>query len=260
MPFIKHSCLLFIGFSLYLLAEAQVSDSSSTLPPITGMSKSNRYLNMKAENQHLHLKPFIIPATLFLYGLGSIKNDGLQHINTELKDEVYAEHPHRQIHLDNYLQFAPAAAVYALNLSGIKGKHNLADRSIIYLMSNIILNITVASVKKISHEMRPDGSDHFSFPSGHTAEAFASAEFLYQEYKDRYPWPGVAGYSMATATGYLRMYNNKHWFGDVVAGAGIGIVSTKLAYWLYPKIQHKLWKRKFCVYSKLSHCFASCGR
>ena len=65
-----------------------------------------------------------------------------------------------------------------------------------------------------------------------------------QEYKDVSPWYGVAGYAMATATGMLRMYNNKHWMSDVVAGAGVGIVSTKLAYWLYPYVKHALWKDK----------------
>lgn len=37
-----------------------------------------------------------------------------------------------------------------------------------------------------------------------------------------------------------RMLNDKHWFGDVVGGAGFGILSTELAYWLYPKINNLL--------------------
>ncbi len=32
---------------------------------------------------------------------------------------------------------------------------------------------------------------------------------------------------MAATTGYLRMYNNKHWFSDVVAGAGVEYCSTR---------------------------------
>jgi len=32
------------------------------------------------------------------------------------------------------------------------------------------------------------------------------------------------------------MINNRHWRSDVVTGAGIGIVSTKMAYWLYPTV------------------------
>jgi len=85
--------------------------------------------------------------------------------------------------------------------------------------------------------MRPDSSNRLSFPSGHTAQAFISAEFLRQEYKDISPWIGVAGYAVAVGTGFLRRYNNKHWLNDVIAGAGVGILSTHLSYWLYPKIK-----------------------
>ena len=111
-------------------------------------------------------------------------------------------------------------------------------------LSGIIMGTAVLSIKNLSGETRPDGSDKYSFPSGHTAAAFATAEFLRQEYKDVSPWYGVAGYAMAATTGYLRMYNNKHWVGDVAAGAGIGIMSTKLAYWIYPVIKHALFKDK----------------
>lgn len=189
-------------------------------------------------------KSLFIPGFMITYGFASMEVEGLENFNAELKDEIYAEKPHKKISIDNYLQFAPALAVYGLNAMGIKGKHNFRDRSIIYLMSNIILTTSVYSIKKISHELRPDASGYTSFPSGHTAEAFASAEFLRQEYKDISPWYGYAGYAVAATTGYLRMYNNKHWLSDVVAGAGVGILSTKLAYWLYPKIQHRLFKDK----------------
>ena len=191
----------------------------------------------------LNLKSFIIPGAMIVYGFGAIENDGLENLNVEFKEEM-TEYPHHKIHLDNYLQFAPAVAVYGLNAIGIKGKHNFRDRTMVYLISNIILNVSVSSIKRLSHQARPDGSDYFSFPPGHTAEAFASAEFLRMEYKNVSPWYGIVGYAMAAGTGYLRMYNNKHWFSDVLTGAGIGIISTKLAYWLYPKIQHRLFKDK----------------
>jgi membrane-associated phospholipid phosphatase len=40
---------------------------------------------------------------------------------------------------------------------------------------------------------------------------------------------------MATATGVLRVMNNRHWLSDVITGAGIGILTTKFSYWLYSK-------------------------
>ena len=44
-----------------------------------------------------------------------------------------------------------------------------------------------------------------------------------------------------------RIYNDRHWINDVVAGACIGIVSTKLAYKLYPL----LFRKSFCHRSKV---------
>jgi membrane-associated phospholipid phosphatase len=57
----------------------------------------------------------------------------------------------------------------------------------------------------------------------------------WQEYKDVSIWYGISGYVVATGTGFFRMYNDRHWLTDVAAGAGIGILCTKTAYWLYPK-------------------------
>lgn len=225
-------------------AQAQYSDTVKISTP--KIDSGNQKYNWQAARikNRFPAKSLVIPALMMAYGFTALENDGLKNFNAELKDEVYAESPHKKIPIDNYLQFAPAAAVYGLNALGIKGKHNFRDRSMIYAMSNIILTGTVFSLKKITAVQRPDGSAYTSFPSGHTAEAFASAEFMRMEYKDVSPWYGIAGYAMAASTGYLRMYNNKHWLSDVVAGAGVGIASTKLAYWLYPKIQHKLFKDK----------------
>ena len=127
---------------------------------------------------------------------------------------------------------------------GIKGKHNFKDRTATFMLSTIISGITVQSIKAITRVRRPDGFGTNAFPSGHTATAFAGAEFLRQEYKDVSPWYGIAGYTAATATGILRMYNNKHWFRDVMAGAGFGILSTQVAYWLEPKIARVLFHKK----------------
>ncbi|MBS1563536.1 MAG: phosphatase PAP2 family protein, partial [Bacteroidetes bacterium] len=186
----------------------------------------------------------LLPASLIVYGALAVKMDMLQDVNEKVKEELWTEHPHALFHADNYLQWSPAVAVYALNLAGVKGKHNFTDRTIIYGMSEVIMSGVGFSVKKWTGEWRPNGSDALSFPSGHTANAFAGAEFLRRECKDVSPWYGVAGYLAAGATGFLRMYNNKHWLGDVAAGAGIGILSTDLAYYLYPYIKKAFFKHK----------------
>jgi membrane-associated phospholipid phosphatase len=88
------------------------------------------------------------------------------------------DHPRFAAHVDNYIQFAPAAAVFLLNLSGIKGKNTLKDASFIYAISTAVMCGTISTVKGSVHRLRPDGSAFNSFPSGHTATAFAAAEFL----------------------------------------------------------------------------------
>jgi len=189
-------------------------------------------------------KSFVVPAVMIAYGYTATHNNKLNTWNLKAKDEIYTERMPSKVGIDNYLQFAPMVAVYGLNAVGIKGKNNFRDRTMLYAMSQLINSVLVFPVKKWSAETRPDNSNQFSFPSGHTANAFISAEFMRQEYKDVSPWYGVAGYAVAATTGYLRMYNNKHWLGDVVAGAGFGIMSTKLAYWIYPTIKRKLFKDK----------------
>ncbi|AZA83734.1 PAP2 family protein [Chryseobacterium lactis] len=184
------------------------------------------------------LKPrqFIIPGVLITYGVLATETKWFKKINFDTRNEIMEDHPTFGTSIDNYTQFLPGAAVFALQAFGIKGQSSVKKELIVYAMSIGISTAIVIPTKKLTHQERPDGSNNQSFPSGHTALAFASAEFLRREYWNVSPWIGVAGYVVATGTGILRMYNNKHWLGDVAAGAGVGILSTTLSYWLYDKI------------------------
>lgn len=236
------ACLLVIAA---LPATAQYTDTTGKPAAATDTIVKPRIGgNRTITKNRFPYKSFILPATFVVYGVVSLHTDALQDINERVHEEVYTEGQPGKTKLDNYLQYAPAVAVYGLNLAGIHGKNNFLDRTIIYGLSNLMMAVTVNVTKRVAGELRPDGSDDLSFPSGHTATAFAAAEFLRQEYKDLSVWYGIAGYAAATATGYLRISNNKHWVGDVVAGAGIGIISTRLAYWIYPAIKRAVFKNK----------------
>ncbi|OXA74902.1 PAP2 superfamily protein [Flavobacterium aquidurense] len=138
-------------------------------------------------------------------------------------------------HYDNYLQYVPAASVYALNLAGVKGRNNLKRASISYAASIGIMAILVNSIKYTAKVERPDGSNNNSFPSGHSANAFMNATFLHKEYGELSPMYSISGYTMSTFTALGRELNNRHWISDVLAGAGIGILSTQLAYFFVDK-------------------------
>ena len=133
--------------------------------------------------------------------------------------------------IDDYTQFFGPAMVVGLKLGGYEGRSDwprlLASAGMSYLTMAILVN----SIKYTAKEMRPDGSTANSWPSGHTATAFVGATLLHKEYGlTRSPWWSVAGYGVATATGVMRVLNNRHWISDIMSGAGIGIMSGELGY------------------------------
>ncbi|WP_343532060.1 phosphatase PAP2 family protein [Pedobacter sp.] len=185
-------------------------------------------------------QPYIFPATLITYGIVSLNNKPLLQLDWSTKTELMEHNPQFVAKIDNYLQYTPLAGMYTLDMMGIKGRNSVQDQTFIALLSTGFTAAIVQGLKSSTGRMRPNGSNYNSFPSGHTATAFAAAEQLHQEFKDQSPWIGYAGFAVAAATGTLRMYNNKHWFSDVVAGAGFGILSTKLSYLVYPYLKHAL--------------------
>ena len=79
-------------------------------------------------------------------------------------------------------------------------------------------------LKYTVNEKRPNGGDH-SFPSGHTSTSFSAAEFL----RGRYGWEyGIPAYALASFVGYSRVESREHYTHDVIAGAGIGMLSSYL--------------------------------
>lgn len=133
---------------------------------------------------------------------------------------------------DDYLQYAPAGLMVGLKACGYKSRSSWGRMLVSDAFSVTIMAAVVNSTKRIARVRRPDGSARNSFPSGHTATAFMTATMLHKEYGARSPWFSIAGYTMATVVGVTRQLNNRHWVSDVMVGAGIGILSTELAYWL----------------------------
>ncbi|GAA5020699.1 phospholipid phosphatase [Marivirga lumbricoides] len=185
----------------------------------------------------------IIPSVLITYGVIGLESHALKGVNKNTQHEL-KEHIDNQFTVDDISQYAPFITVYGLNALGVKGKNNFKDRTIILGTAYLIMGTTVNVIKATGNEVRPDGSSNNSFPSGHTATAFIGAEFLFQEYKNVSLWYGISGYLVAAGTGFFRMYNDRHWLSDVAAGAGIGILSTKIAYWLHPVIKRTFFKNE----------------
>lgn len=192
--------------------------------------------------KHLHSKAYalILPAGLITYGALSFEVHPIRRLDYYVRGEAHTISPNFNTKAESYFLFGPVIAVYGLNLIGVEGKNRFIDRSVLLGLSAAFTSISTLPLKSATHRMRPDGSDKLSFPSGHSAAAFALAEFMAQEYGDKSPIYSVIGYSFATTTAMFRIYNRAHWFSDAVAGAGFGILSTKAAYLVYPYVRNML--------------------
>lgn len=161
-----------------------------------------------------------------LMGIGAIAASA--DLQTRQLREDYL--PHFRYHYDDYLQFSPLVATVALKAFGVESR---SDWTRLTASAGAGVGVTLAVVyagKFGVGRLRPDNTQHNSFPSGHTAMAFSSATILHKEYGHLSPWVSVAGYTAATITGISRMLNNRHWLTDVLVGAGVGIVGTELGY------------------------------
>jgi hypothetical protein len=218
--------------SLFLIL-ALVSTGQLTSAQYNLQSKPTESPSIKSEKSEKKPRPFLnavkTPLVLITLGTYSCLNDDV--INRyEVREERNEHIPHFQTKVDNYLMHAPVALVYGLNLAGIKGKHDFRNRTLLLVKSEAIMFALTFSLKSLTNVQRPDDTDIESFPSGHTAQAFATATFMAKEYKDESIWYAVGAYGIATTVGVMRIMNNRHWVSDVLAGAGIGILSTNLAY------------------------------
>lgn len=186
-------------------------------------------------NLQFRYKSLIIPAVFVGYGIIGLESGQIKGFNSGVRTEV-AEHIDEKISIDDFSQYAPLVAVYGLSAMGVKSASSYKKRLIVSSTATLLMALTVNSFKMTASVERPDGTSFNSFPSGHTATAFMGAELMHQEYKNQSIWYSIAGYGVAAGTGAFRMYNNRHWLSDVVAGAGVGILSAKAGYWLYPYV------------------------
>ena len=192
----------------------------------------SKFYPQTTEGTQFSAKQLVVPGILIAAGIyGTIDTQ----IDKKIKNQAIKWNG--DTFIDEVFTVAAPTSVYVLNWCGVHGKHNFIDRTVILGTSSILAIGSTHLLKQTIDTTRPDGDGNDAFPSRHTALAFAGAEFLRQEFKDQSVWYGVAGYTFATATGFLRVYNNRHWVSDILAGAGIGILATQASYWLYPEIR-----------------------
>ena len=87
----------------------------------------------------------------------------------------------------------------------------------------ITSELITESLKRVTGEERPDGSDDLSFPSGRATAAFAVAR-MESEYHPEQAWAWYLGAALIAES---RVELDAHYVHDVVAGALIGYYTAE---------------------------------
>jgi membrane-associated phospholipid phosphatase len=141
----------------------------------------------------------------------------------------------------NYHEVAdamPPAIVFGATWFAAKLGHNEeASREAAMMRRAFVLQTISTEVIKVAFRRGRPGPgvprDHWndgdlSFPSGHTASAFAIGTVLAESGDDEHRLlRRVIGYGIGVAVGYQRLNHDAHWFSDTVAGAALGIATAK---------------------------------
>lgn len=181
-----------------------------------------------------HYKHLILPTALVAVGSFGVCNGAFHKLNNSVRDGVADLRGNNYFRVDDYIQYIPIASYLGLGAVGIKCNHSFKERFAAGATAYLAMGIMVNATKYAVREKRPDSNARNSFPSGHTATVFMGAELIRQEYGLGI---SIGAYTIAAGVAFLRIYNDRHWLNDVVAGAGIGILSARIGYWMLPLYQ-----------------------
>ena len=221
----KGKILTIICLFGFIAANAQVDSLAVSNVVKSGAEITLPAMTKKRINLSYAHHSFCISLPIATVGLTLIPAD--KHISHSVQTAL----PGFNSVFDDYLQYVPWAAHAAMGLCGVKGvSKNRFQIITADALAAVMMATMVNGLKYSINRTRPDGGSA-SFPSGHTATAFAGATLLAHEYGHRSIWIPVAGYTLATTAGVMRVLNNRHYVSDVVVGAAVGILTAELAYW-----------------------------
>ena len=202
-----------------------MTDTVCVVPPETPKKKAH------CSDEKFHISQIVAPAILIAAGTVGVYSPALRDLDNDVKEGMAKLRGDRYIHADDYIQLLPAAVYFGLGFTGVKTKHTFRQRLAVEITAYLAMAAIVNGIKYSVRERRPDSGAPNSFPSGHTATAFTGAELIREEYGN---WWGAGAYVVSAGVAFLRLYNERHWLNDVIAGAGVGILCARIGYWMLP--------------------------
>jgi hypothetical protein len=122
----------------------------------------------------------------------------------------------------SYTLLGIAGTIYAVGR--IKDQPKVSHTGMDLIRSVAIAELITESLKYTVRRERPDHSDTYSFPSGHSADTMAFATALERHFDWRF---AVPAYLFASYVAMSRLQLNVHYLSDVTAGAAVGIIAGR---------------------------------
>jgi len=201
-------------------------------------SWAQKSMIVKNDSIKNYYKPAIVASTLILTSYVLYKSDLEKKLTANIRNKVGNDF---EFPIDNYIQYAPIAEIYIANIFKVKSLNNWKQQTTNLMFANALNGIITISLKHLINKTRPNNAQ-FSYPSGHTSLSFTNATAVFYEYRNNSKVLAYSGFMFSSTTGAFRIINNKHWISDVLAGTGIGIISTSLVYYIKPLNNYKLLK------------------
>lgn len=200
-------------------------------------------------------KSLIFPTSLGVIG-GIVKETNLREY---IQEKVQSSRFRTNTTIDDYIQYVPIVELHVADLYNRKDFNKMFQTSKNLVIAELFTALIVQSIKHSVNIQRPDGHD-YSFFSGHTSQSFTSATALYLEYENTNKFLALSGYGFATTTGILRVTNNRHWLSDVLVGAGIGMFSARVIWYINPFPNWKPFKsHKVAIYPQVDGINSTAG-
>lgn len=178
---------------------------------------------------------FTTPQTYVPLGVGLGASLSVKPLDEDIRDSRFNAELPRNAETDLEDVFDPGrsigsglvrygTAVATFGMGGLLGQPRVAELGRDLLRVQLLSEGVTQLLKHSVRRTRPDGSNHLSYPSGHTSGTFASATVLQRHYgwKAGIPAFGVASYVAAS-----RLVHNRHYLSDVVFGAAVGIAAGR---------------------------------
>lgn len=215
-------------FLMNLFLSAQVTENIKSDIKHFGNSGKNLWNSFTQFEANTNIK---IAASLLLIGSAYIVDDEVKNFSQNNRSK-FADNLFK---IDDYygdpLTLIAIGTFYGIGLIG--GNENLRTTALTAAEAAFYSGVVTSVIKSSIGRSRPyvnKGKSEFNpikfnaaetaFPSGHTTITFAISTALAEQTNSS--TVKIVLYSAATLVGAARIYNNAHWFSDVVGGGLIG--------------------------------------